>query len=118
MLIAPMAIKSAEPLSMSASRLAMSAPGRFIHKHAGPEFAEFLHQGFVSGMQHMQVGEVELGQFADERFVHLGRVRLRDVIEGVGGEMRMPVRPGPISCAMAVATSTAKRMRFSTDPPY
>jgi hypothetical protein len=38
-------------------------------------------------------------------------------LSGLPGEMRMPVRSAPISPATAVATSTAKRMRFSMLPP-
>ena len=34
------------------------------------------------------------------------------------GEIRKPVRSGPISSAMAVATSMAKRARFAIEPPY
>ncbi len=36
---------------------------------------------------------------------------------GLPGEMRSPVRSGPIAAATALTTSTAKRVRASSEPP-
>jgi hypothetical protein len=37
---------------------------------------------------------------------------------GLEGEIRRAVRSAPIAAATASVTSTANRMRFSTDPPH
>jgi hypothetical protein len=36
----------------------------------------------------------------------------------LNGDRRTPSRSGPIAFATAAASSTAKRLRFSIEPPY
>jgi 2-oxoglutarate ferredoxin oxidoreductase subunit alpha len=61
----------------------------------------------------------EYGFITEESDVRIAQMEKRmRKLELAAGEMRMPVRSGPTSSATALATSTANRIRPSTEPPY
>jgi hypothetical protein len=117
-LIDPTAITSAVPLSISAILGEKVRPSPIQNEYAGPDATNFPEQDFIAHMRDVQVREPEAIQFANQSAVNRVNIVSTMSLNMFPGEIRMPVRPAPISSATAEATSMAKRILLSIDPPY
>ena len=93
-----MGTTSAKPTSTSSPKASAAALGAQEKKRTGPNFADILHQRFVAVMDEVQIGEVKLVEFGDEVAIEspASSPSTRPPL-AFRGEIRKPVRSGPIS---------------------